>query len=85
MIGPNQENSLPSGLSSLSLVLDRLGNLMIEGSAFFPLFNQKKMWVRIQHQMEVLNPIYMASNMTALSKITILNIHFALSNETWRC
>ena len=85
MIGPNQENSLPSGLSSHSLVLDRLGNLMIEGSAFFPLFNQKKMWVRIQHQMEVLNPIYMASNMTALSKITILNIHFALSNETWRC
>ena len=35
--------------------------------------------------MEVLNPIYMAPNMTALTKITkikILNIHFALSNET---
>ena len=32
--------------------------------------------------MEVLNPIYMAPNMTALTKITILNIHFALPNET---
>ena len=28
--------------------------------------------------MEVLNPIYMAPNMTALTKMTILNIHFAL-------
>ena len=27
--------------------------------------------------MEVLNPIYMAPNMTALTKMTILNIHFA--------
>ena len=31
--------------------------------------------------MEVLNPVYMAPSMTALTKITILNIHFALSNE----
>ena len=28
--------------------------------------------------MEVLNQIYMAPNMTLLTKITILNIHFAL-------
>ena len=28
--------------------------------------------------MEVLNPIYMAPNMTALTKMTILNIHFVL-------
>ena len=28
--------------------------------------------------MEVLKPIYMAPNMTALTKMTILNIHFAL-------
>ena len=28
--------------------------------------------------MEVLNPIYMAPNMTAPKKLTILNIHFAL-------
>ena len=32
--------------------------------------------------MEVLNPIYMAPNMTAFAKMTILNIHFALPNET---
>ena len=84
-IGPNQENSIASGSSSHTLVLDRLGSLIIKGSAFFPPFNQKKMWVKIQHQMEVLYPIYMAPNRTALTKITILNIHFALSNETWRC
>ena len=35
--------------------------------------------------MEVLNPIYMAPNMTVLTKMTILNIHFALSNETQQC
>ena len=28
------------------------------------------MWVKIQHQMEVLNPIYMAPNITALTKMT---------------
>ena len=28
------------------------------------------MWVKIQHQMEVLVPIYMAPNMTALTKMT---------------
>ena len=28
------------------------------------------MWVKIQHQMEVLNPIRMAPNMTALTKTT---------------
>ena len=32
------------------------------------------MWVKIQHQMEVLNSIYMAPNMTALTQMTILNI-----------
>ena len=39
------------------------------------------MRVKIEHQIEVLNPIYMALNMKALTKMTILNIHFALSNE----
>ena len=28
--------------------------------------------------MEILNPIYMAPNITVLLKMTILNIHFAL-------
>ena len=28
------------------------------------------MWVKTQHQMAVLNPIYMAPNMTALTKMT---------------
>ena len=28
------------------------------------------MWVKIQHQMEVFNPINMAPNMTALTKMT---------------
>ena len=32
----------------------------------------------MQHQMEVLNPIFMAPNMTALTKMTNLSIHFAL-------
>ena len=32
--------------------------------------------------MEVLNPIYMARNMTVLTKMTTLNIHFALPDET---
>ena len=27
------------------------------------------MWVKIQHQMEVLNPIYLTPNMTALTKM----------------
>ena len=36
------------------------------------------MWVKIQHQMEVMNPIYMAPHMTTLTKMTILNIHFTL-------
>ena len=31
--------------------------------------------LKIQHQMEVLNPVYVVPNMTVLSKITILNIH----------
>ena len=38
------------------------------------------MQVKIQHQMEVLNPVYMAPNMTVLTNMTILNINFALSN-----
>ena len=32
----------------------------------------------MQHQMEILNPIYMALTITVLLKMTILNIHFAL-------
>ena len=38
----------------------------------------------MQHQMEVLNPIYMAPNLTDENdkKTKILDIHFALSNET---
>ena len=28
------------------------------------------MWVKIQHQLEVLNPINMATNMAALTKMT---------------
>ena len=28
------------------------------------------MWVNIQHQIEVLNPIFMTPNMTALTKMT---------------
>ena len=38
------------------------------------------MWVKIQPQMEVLNPIYMAPNMTAITRMN-LNIHFALYNK----
>ena len=29
------------------------------------------MWVKMQHQMEVLNPVYMAPNMTAPTKMTV--------------
>ena len=32
--------------------------------------------------MEVLNPVYMAPNMTVLMRMTVLNSHFVLSNET---
>ena len=32
----------------------------------------------MQDQMNVLNPIYVAPNMTALIRMTILNIYFAL-------
>ena len=32
--------------------------------------------------MEFLKPIYVVPNMTALKRMKILNIHFALSNET---
>ena len=39
------------------------------------------MLVKIQHQMEVLNPIYIAPNMTVLAKMTILNIHFVHKSE----
>ena len=86
-IGHNRENSVPSGSSSHSLVLVRLGGLIIKeiknkGSAFFPVLNQKKMLVEIQHIMEVLNLIYMVPYMTALTKMAILNIYFALHSET---
>ena len=59
-------------------MLDRLGGLIIQGSAFFPVFNENKMWSKIQHQMEALNQIYMAPNMRTLKKIKILNNDFAL-------
>ena len=73
-IGLNHENSVPSSSSSHSLVLNRLGSLIMYELAFFPVFNDKKIRVKIQHQMEDLNTIYMASNMTALTKMTIFNI-----------
>ena len=45
------------------------------------------MWVKIQHQIEVLKPIYMALDMKVLTKMTILgindNIYFPLFNKTW--
>ena len=34
--------------------------------------------MNIQHQMEVFTTIYMVSNMTPLTKMIILNIHFPL-------
>ena len=45
------------------------------------------MWVKIQHQMEVLKPIYMAPNMTALTKMTkrqkfwIFNLHCIIKRD----
>ena len=45
------------------------------------------MWVKIQHQMEVLKPIYMAPNMTALTKMTkrqkfwIFILHCLMKND----
>ena len=50
-------------------MLDRFGGLKIKGSALFSVFNQKEVRVKIQHQMDVLSPIYMAPNMTALTKL----------------
>ena len=69
-IAQNYENSVSCGSLSQFLVLDRVGGLIIYRSACFSVFNQMKMWVKIQHQMEVLNPIYMSPNMTALTKVT---------------
>ena len=66
----NHENSVPCGSLLHFLVLDRFGGLIIKGSALFSVFNQKKIWVKIQHQMEVLNPIYMTPNITTLTKMT---------------
>ena len=63
-------------------MLVRLRDLIIQGSAFFPVFNQRKMLVKIQHIMEDFNLIYMEPYMTALTKMTIMNIHFALHSET---
>ena len=68
--GSNHENSVLCGSLSHFLMLDRFEGLIIKGSALFSVFNQKKMWVNIQHQVEVLNPIYMSPNMTALTKMT---------------
>ena len=36
----------------------------------------------MQHQMEVVSPIYMAADMTAFTKMTILNIPFTQPNVT---
>ena len=69
-IGPNYENSLPCCSLSHFLVVDRFGGLIIYGSALFSVFNQKKMWVKIKHQMEVLNPIYMTPNIAVFTKMT---------------
>ena len=77
-IGPNHENSVPCGSLSHFLVFDRFGRRRGEEGemvnnikvSIFSVFNQKKMWVKIQHQKEVLNPVYMAPNKTALTKIT---------------
>ena len=36
------------------------------------------MWVKIKHPMEVLNPVYMAPNMTALTKFWKFILHFLM-------
>ena len=69
-IDPNHENSVPCGSLLHFLVLDRFGGLIIEVPALFSVCNQKKMSVQIQHETEVLNPIYMEPNMTARAKKT---------------
>ena len=69
-IGPNYENSVPCNSLSKFLALDRFGGLIIKRLALFSVFNKKKLWVKIRHQMEVLNPVYVAPNMTALSEMT---------------
>ena len=74
----DQEKRVPSGSSSDSLVPYRLESLwclekLDKRVSIFPLFSQKKKCVKIQHQMEVLNPIYMAPNMTVLTKTFILH------------
>ena len=43
------------------------------------------MGVKMQDQMDVLDPIYITPDMTEVTKMTILNIHFPLPNETCRC
>ena len=53
-----------------------VGGLLISGSAFFPGFSQNKIWVKKLYQTEVLKPIHIAPKMTALTRMTILNIHF---------
>ena len=54
-----------------------VGGLLISGSAFFPGFSQNKIWVKKLYQTEVLKPIHIAPKMTALTRMTILNIHFS--------
>ena len=58
-ISPNHWNNVLYGLSSHSLVLDRLaGSIISSESTFFPVFNQKKLRVQIQHQNGSLENIY---------------------------
>ena len=80
-IRDTNENSVPSGSSCHFMGHDRLRGLIVIMVGIFPGFSQKKMWVKIQYQMEVLNQIYIAPNIIALTKVEILN-NFALPNET---
>ena len=45
--------------------------------------NQMRMWVEIQHQMEVLNPIYMTPNMTALDENESFTRMKILNEKYW--
>ena len=39
----------------------------------------------MRRKMEVENPIYMAPNSATFTRVSLLNIRFALSNETGWC
>ena len=46
--------------------------------SFFLGLNQKKVWDKIQHQIQFLKPVYMASNMTALTRMTTFEYAFCI-------